>query len=45
MQWESTLKTLLEKGLAKSTEVGPNKVIAGIMKRVDKKHAIENVTV
>ena len=45
VQWESTLKTLLEKGLAKSTEVGPNKVIAGIMKRVDKKHAIENVTV
>lgn len=45
VQWETTLKTLLEKGLVKSYEVGPNKVIAGIMKRVDKKHAIENVTV
>ena len=45
VQWESTLKTLLGKGLEKSTEVGPNKVIAGIMKRVDKAHKIENVTV
>lgn len=45
VQWEATLKTLLDRGLAKSYEVGPNKVIAGIMKRTDKKHAIENVTV
>ena len=45
VQWETTVKTLLEKGLVKSYEIGPNKVIAGIMKRVDKKHAIENVTV
>jgi [acyl-carrier-protein] S-malonyltransferase len=45
VQWETTLKTLLEKGLEESYEIGPNKVIAGIMKRVDRKHAIQNITV
>lgn len=44
VQWETTLKTLLEKGLQQSYEIGPNKVIAGIMKRVDKKSPITNIT-
>jgi hypothetical protein len=43
LQWETTLKTLLGKGLTKSTEVGPGKVIAGILKRIDKKAEITNV--
>lgn len=42
--WEKTMKTLLEKGLEDSYEIGPNKVIAGIFKRIDKKHKITNVT-
>jgi hypothetical protein len=29
VQWETTLTSLLEKGLTKSYEVGPGKVIAG----------------
>ena len=29
VQWESTIKTLLERGLEESYEIGPNKVIAG----------------
>ena len=37
------MKTLLDKGLEKSYEVGPGKVIAGIMKRIDKKAEITNV--
>lgn len=45
VQWETTMKTLLERGLERSYEIGPNKVIAGIMKRVDKTHPIENITV
>lgn len=45
VQWETTLKTLLSKGLQNSYEVGPNKVIAGIMKRIDKTHGLTNVTV
>ncbi|KAH9309176.1 hypothetical protein KI387_037087 [Taxus chinensis] len=43
VQWETTLKSLLGKGLKNSYELGPGKVIAGIMKRIDKKASIENV--
>jgi malonyl CoA-acyl carrier protein transacylase len=43
VQWETTLQTLLDKGLTKSYEVGPGKVIAGLMKRLDKKADITNV--
>jgi [acyl-carrier-protein] S-malonyltransferase len=43
VQWETTLQTLLGKGLSKSYEVGPGKVIAGIMKRIDKKADITNI--
>lgn len=42
--WENTLQTMLGKGLESSYEIGPNKVIAGIMKRIDKKHPLENIT-
>lgn len=41
--WELTLKTLLSNGLKKSYELGPGKVIAGIVKRVDKAAEIENI--
>ncbi len=44
MLWENTIKTLLEKGTTKSYEIGPGKVIAGIVKRVDKAHNIINIT-
>nr|TKS07907.1 malonyl-CoA-acyl carrier protein transacylase, mitochondrial-like [Populus alba] len=37
VQWETTVKTLLAKGLKKSYELGPGKVITGIVKRMDKK--------
>jgi len=43
VQWETTVKTLLEKGTTKSYEVGPGKVIAGIVKRIDKKAEVESV--
>lgn len=43
--WETTLKTLLDKGLEKSYEIGPNKVIAGIMKRISKTSPITNIIV
>ncbi|BDA40559.1 Malonyl-CoA-acyl carrier protein transacylase, mitochondrial [Coccomyxa sp. Obi] len=45
VQWETTMKTLLEKGLQKSYEIGPNKVIAGIVKRIDKAHSVTNIQV
>ncbi|EEF46043.1 malonyl CoA-acyl carrier protein transacylase [Ricinus communis] len=43
VQWETTVKTLLTKGLKKGYELGPGKVIAGIVKRMDKGADIENV--
>jgi malonyl CoA-acyl carrier protein transacylase len=43
VQWETTLQTLLARGLTKSYEVGPGKVIAGIMKRINKKAEITNI--
>jgi [acyl-carrier-protein] S-malonyltransferase len=43
VQWESTVKTLMGKGLEKSYELGPGKVIAGILKRIDKGASIENI--
>lgn len=45
VQWETTMKTLLDRGLEQSYEIGPNKVIAGIMKRIDKTHKLENIVV
>lgn len=44
VQWETTVKTLLSKGLEKSYELGPGKVIAGIVKRVSKTAHIENIS-
>ncbi|XP_031498895.1 uncharacterized protein LOC116263341 [Nymphaea colorata] len=43
VQWETTVKTLISKGLKKSYELGPGKVIAGIIKRIDKGADIENI--
>lgn len=43
MQWETTIKTLLDKGLEKSYEVGPGKVISGIVKRINKAADVTNV--
>lgn len=45
VQWESSIRNLLDRGLEKSYELGPGKVIAGIMKRIDRKHSVENVEV
>ncbi|XP_047317650.1 malonyl CoA-acyl carrier protein transacylase [Impatiens glandulifera] len=42
--WEKTVKTLFDRGLKKSYELGPGKVISGILKRIDKKSEIENIS-
>ncbi|MQL83474.1 hypothetical protein Taro_015981, partial [Colocasia esculenta] len=43
VQWELTVRSLLNKGLKKSYELGPGKVIAGIVKRMDKAAEVENI--
>ena len=42
VQWEKTMNTMLDKGLESATEVGPGKVIYGIMKRVNKTFPCDN---
>ncbi|KAI3874882.1 hypothetical protein MKW98_019455 [Papaver atlanticum] len=43
VQWEMTVKTLLDKEVQKSYELGPGKVIAGIVKRFSKTAVVENI--
>ena len=45
VQWEKSMNLLLSSGLEESYELGPNKVLAGIFKRIDKKHKITNIQV
>ncbi|CAI9774677.1 unnamed protein product [Fraxinus pennsylvanica] len=43
VQWETTVKTLLNNGVEKCYELGPGKVIAGIVKRMDKSADVDNI--
>ena len=43
--WEDSVRLLLERGATRSYELGPGKVIAGIMRRIDRKASLENVEV
>ena len=45
VQWETIMKGLVEGGMETGYELGPGKVLAGIMKRVDKTKTIENIEV
>merc|ERR1719201_2658262 len=46
VQWETIMKDLVAAGYESGYELGPGKVLSGIMKRVDKKApAIENIEV
>lgn len=44
VQWETTVNTLMERGMKKSYEIGPGKVISGIVKRINKEADIVNIT-
>eukprot|EP00325_Prymnesiales_sp_UTEX-LB-985_P020608 CAMPEP_0174734980 /NCGR_PEP_ID=MMETSP1094-20130205/64189_1 /TAXON_ID=156173 /ORGANISM="Chrysochromulina brevifilum, Strain UTEX LB 985" /LENGTH=353 /DNA_ID=CAMNT_0015937881 /DNA_START=63 /DNA_END=1124 /DNA_ORIENTATION=- len=45
VQWETIMTQLVDSGFDAGYELGPGKVLAGIMKRVDKKKTIINVEV
>merc|ERR1719453_182470 len=45
VQWETIMTELAEAGFESAYELGPGKVLSGIMKRVDKKLVVENVEV
>jgi len=43
--WEQTMRGMLADGIERFVEVGPGRVLAGLLKRVHRKADIENVTV
>lgn len=43
VQWEATLRTLLSQGVDQFIEIGAGRVLAGTLKRVDRKAACENI--
>jgi [acyl-carrier-protein] S-malonyltransferase len=43
--WEKTMRNLLAAGVNQVYEIGPGRVLAGLLKRVDRKAACTNVTV
>lgn len=45
VQWEATVAALIERGMKEGYELGPGKVLAGIVKRIDKTVVITNVEV
>ena len=45
VQWEATMRGLLDGGYEEGYELGPGKVVAGIMKRTDKTAVVVNVEV
>ena len=45
VMWEDSVASVLSKGFEKAMELGPGKVTAGVLKRIDKTAACENVEV
>ena len=45
VQWETTMNGMLGNGYKRGYELGPGKVITGILKRTDKTAVMENVEV
>ncbi len=43
VQWEKTMRNLLQAGVVKFYEIGPGRVLAGLLKRIDRKIACENI--
>ena len=44
VRWEETLRGLLAAGVERFYEIGPGRVLAGLIKRVHRKADIRNVT-
>lgn len=43
VRWEDSIRWLLEQGITEFTEVGPGKVLAGLLKRIDRKAKCNSV--
>ena len=45
VQWEDTMRGLLAEGVERFYEIGPGRVLAGLIKRVNRKADIRNISV
>jgi [acyl-carrier-protein] S-malonyltransferase len=45
VEWESSMRYVLDQGFDRFHEVGPGRVLRGLLRRIDRKAACENVTV
>ncbi len=43
VRWEDSLRWMLENGITEFTEIGPGKVLSGLLKRIDRKVKCESV--
>jgi [acyl-carrier-protein] S-malonyltransferase len=43
VRWEDSIRWILEQGITEFTEIGPGKVLTGLLKRIDRKAKCENV--
>ena len=43
--WEDTMQNMIDGGYEKGYELGPGKVVAGVLKRIDRKAKMTNVEV
>jgi len=43
VQWEQTMRNLLAQGVERFYEIGPGRVLAGLLKRIDRKRECRNV--
>jgi [acyl-carrier-protein] S-malonyltransferase len=44
VRWEETMRGLLADGLARFYEIGPGRVLAGLMKRIHRKADFRNIS-
>jgi len=42
--WEATMRRMLESGIERFVEIGPGRVLAGLMKRINRKTDFRNIT-
>jgi [acyl-carrier-protein] S-malonyltransferase len=43
VRWEESMRKMIEKGVEQVLEVGPGKVLSGLMKRIDNRVEAKNV--
>jgi [acyl-carrier-protein] S-malonyltransferase len=43
VRWEESMRKMIEKGIEKVVEIGPGKVLSGLMKRIDSRIETKNL--